>query len=133
MTESTDTTIFGRDREIAEIAAALESPAVSGVVIEGEQGMGKTRLAARVHADRGGTEIWIRGDRVLETVPFGAFGLIVDLDEDPETVLSRVVAALTAGSGTPSSSPTMPITSTRPAWRHCGILPVTERSGSSQR
>lgn len=101
MTDSTDMTIFGRDREIAEIAAALESPVVSGVVIEGEQGMGKSRLAARVHADRGGTEIWIRGDRVLETVPFGAFGLIVDLEEDPETVLSRVVAALTAGSGTP--------------------------------
>lgn len=101
MSDAVDTAIFGRDRELAEIDAALRGTEVSGVVIQGEHGMGKSRLAARVHADRGGQETWIRGDRVLEGVPFGAFGLLVDLDGEPETVLARVVAALTEGPGTP--------------------------------
>lgn len=101
MSDVVDTAIFGRDRALAEIDAALRGTEVSGVVIEGEHGMGKSRIAARVHADRGGQETWIRGDRVLEAVPFGAFGLLVDLDGEPETVLARVVAALTEGPGTP--------------------------------
>lgn len=101
MAEHSDATIFGRDRELAEIEAVLRGTAFAGVVIEGERGMGKSRLAAHVHAARGGDELWIRGDRVLADIPFGAFGLFVDLDDDPATHLGKVVAALTEGSGVP--------------------------------
>lgn len=92
---------FGRERELSEIAAALESTDVAGVVIEGDTGSGKTELARIVYESRGAQELWVCADRVLAQSPFGAFGLAVDLAGDEETLLNRVVAMLTGGDGPP--------------------------------
>ena len=92
---------FGRDGELAEIAAALVGTGAAGVVIEGDTGAGKTSLIELVHAERGGRELWVRGDRVLAESPFGAFGLAVDLADDEGTLLNRVVTMLTAGDEPP--------------------------------
>lgn len=92
---------FGRDGELAEISAALVGPGAAGVVVEGDTGVGKTSLIETVHAERGGRDLWVRGDRVLAESPFGAFGLAVDLADDEGTLLNRVVTLLTAGEEAP--------------------------------
>lgn len=85
---------FGREMEFKQIEDALIDPSLKGIVIEGEMGIGKTYLASEIHCRRGGKDLWIRGDRVMKSVEFGALGLIVDLDQDPESHLRRTVAAL---------------------------------------
>lgn len=101
MTEFVDATIFGRENELAAIENALRDSSKAGIVIEGDMGTGKTTLAAEIHRRRGGRDMWVRGDRVLGSVPFGAFGLYVDLNADPADLLVRVVAAI-RGSGEPT-------------------------------
>ncbi len=94
-------TIFGREDELHAVEAALSSPRVSGIVIEGEIGIGKTLLAREIHRRRGGRDMWVRADRVHSSAQFGAFGLLVDLDDEPTTLLSRVLTALTASEDAP--------------------------------
>lgn len=101
MIHAADSTLFGRARDIIRIENALADSATSGVIIEGETGMGKSRLVGELHRRRGGTEVSVRGDRILRSTPYGAFGLHVDLDRDTENMLPRVVRALSEGSGTP--------------------------------
>lgn len=88
--------VFGRADELQRIEEALDSSYCSGILIEGEIGIGKSLLSREIHRRRGDRELWLRADSVLSSAPFGVFGLVVDLDRDPETVLPRVVAALTA-------------------------------------
>lgn len=96
MTEFVDATIFGRETELAAIENALRDPARAGVVIEGDMGMGKTALAAEIYRRRSGREYWVRGDRVLRDVPYGAFGVHADLDGDPADLLVHAVTAIRA-------------------------------------
>lgn len=91
MTEFVDATLFGRQVELTAIESALRDSSSAGVVVEGDMGMGKTALASEIHRRRGGGEIWVRGDRVLQRVPYGAFGLYVDLNADSNDLLVRVV------------------------------------------
>ena len=88
--------MFGRRAELEMIDNSLVDATSSGILIEGEIGVGKTFLARSIFLRRGSGDIWIRGDRVLQMIDFGALGIIVDLDGDPETLLSRIVAALTS-------------------------------------
>lgn len=93
--------IFGREDELRTIEESLSDSSVVGILIEGDVGMGKTRLAREVHRRRGGRESWLRADRVLSETPFGVFGMIVDLDE-PGGLIGRVIAAVTGGMQVPA-------------------------------
>lgn len=88
--------LFGRARELDRIRGALDDGTCSGILIEGTIGVGKTLLARRVYRERGGGDIWIRGDRTHQMVDFGALGLVVDLDGDESTLLGRIIATLTS-------------------------------------
>jgi DNA-binding CsgD family transcriptional regulator len=88
--------IFGRKTELDIIHESLRSSEASGILVEGEIGVGKTMLATEVFRDRGGNDLWVRGDRVHQHVEFGVFGLLIDLDGDPSTLLGRLLAMLTS-------------------------------------
>ncbi|WP_157929889.1 helix-turn-helix transcriptional regulator [Brevibacterium epidermidis] len=89
------TEIFGRRGELDLIRQSLRCSECSGILIEGEIGVGKTLLARTAFAD-GNDGIWIRGDRVHQNTEFGVFGLLVDLDGDPSALLGRIVSRLTS-------------------------------------
>ena len=86
MNESTidwrDVPLVGRDRELARIDAVLRQSTHGGVVIAGEAGVGKTRLAREVVA--GGAAAGCHVLRAFATtstasVPFGVFGSFLDV------------------------------------------------------
>ncbi|SMY05181.1 MULTISPECIES: LuxR C-terminal-related transcriptional regulator [Brevibacterium] len=93
--------VFGRSREVEAMEHSLGSSSSGGILIEGEGGSGKTFLATLLHRRRGGAELWLRGDRILRSVDFGALGLFVDLDKDLGDLLYRVVSVLTGDRSTP--------------------------------
>lgn len=86
--------IFGRQDELKVVEESLSDSSAVGILIEGDAGMGKTRLAREVHRRRGGRETWLPADRVLSETPFGVFGMIMDLDE-PGGLIGRAIAAVT--------------------------------------
>src|ERR1700759_2773260 len=84
--------LVGRDRELAEIAAARAGGGCPGVVVIAEAGVGKSRLAreAQAAAEREGAFIeWVQATRSAATVPLAAVADLV-----PETVRSDDVVAL---------------------------------------
>lgn len=93
--------IFGREDELRAIEESLTDSSGVGILIEGDVGMGKTRLGREVHRRRGGKESWLHADRVLSETPFGVFGMIVDLDA-PGGLIGRVIAAVTGGAQIPA-------------------------------
>lgn len=101
MTQTGEAVVFGRSREVETMENSLRDSSSGGILIEGEGGSGKTFLATLLHHRRGGTELWLRGDRIFRSVDFGALGLIVDLDRDPGDLLYRVVSVLTGDKPTP--------------------------------
>jgi DNA-binding NarL/FixJ family response regulator len=84
--------LVGRDRELAEIAAARADGACHGVVVTAQAGVGKSRLAreAQATAEREGalTE-WVQATRSAATVPLAAFADLV-----PDEVRSDDTVAL---------------------------------------
>lgn len=93
--------VFGRSREVETMENSLRDSTSGGILIEGDRGSGKTFLASFLHGRRGGAELWLRGDRIFRSVDFGALGLFVDLDRDPDDLLHRVVSMLTEERSTP--------------------------------
>ncbi|WP_281389084.1 LuxR C-terminal-related transcriptional regulator [Brevibacterium renqingii] len=93
--------LLGREEELRVIEQSLTDSSVVGILINGDAGMGKTRLAREIHRRRGGQETWLRADRVLSATPFGVFAMIVDLD-DPVGLPKRVLEALAGGAQTPT-------------------------------
>ncbi|MBM6589672.1 LuxR family transcriptional regulator [Brevibacterium sp. RIT 803] len=93
--------LFGRVEELRIIEESLTDSSMVGILIEGDIGMGKTCLAKEVHRRRGGQEHWLRADRVLSEIPFGVFGMIVDLD-DPGGLQGRVISAVTGSAQVPA-------------------------------
>ncbi|MCI4011285.1 LuxR C-terminal-related transcriptional regulator [Brevibacterium sp. ZH18] len=93
--------LFGRADQLRIIEESLTDSSMVGILIEGDVGMGKTRLAKEVHGRRGGKEHWLRADRVLSQIPFGVFGMIVDLDE-PGGLQRRVISAMTGDAKVPT-------------------------------
>src|ERR1700761_8584756 len=84
--------LVGRDRELAEIAAARADGGCHGVVLVAEAGVGKSRLAreAQATAQREGAFVeWVQATRSAATVPLAAVADLV-----PETVRSDDVVAL---------------------------------------
>lgn len=92
--------LFGRADELRIMEESLTDSSMVGILVEGDVGMGKTRLAEEVHRRRGGKEHWLRADRVLREIPFGVFGMIVDLDE-PGGLPGRVISAVTGDDAVP--------------------------------
>jgi len=92
--------LLGRDAELGLIADALERGGCCGVVISGEPGVGKTRLAAQ--AVTAATETGAAARRLLATASLGAipFGVVAPLlaSAPPGTTdpLEAVLAAIRA-------------------------------------
>lgn len=101
MTQTGEAVVFGRSREVETMENSLHDSSSGGILIEGEGGSGKTFLATLLHHRRGGTELWLRGDRIFRSVDFGALGLFVDLDKGQDDLLYRVVTVLTGDKPTP--------------------------------
>ena len=101
MTQTGEAVVFGRSREVETMENSLRDSSSGGILIEGEGGSGKTFLAKLLHHRRGGTELWLRGDRILRSVDFGALGLFVDLGKGQDDLLYRVVSVLTGDKPTP--------------------------------
>src|SRR3984885_12498429 len=84
--------LVGRDRELAEIAAARADVGCHGIVVIAQAGMGKSRLAreAQASAQRDGALIeWVQATRSAATVPLAAFADLV-----PDEVRSEDTVAL---------------------------------------
>lgn len=74
--------LVGRDEELAFVADALVGDGAGGVVIAGELGVGKTRLAREAIAaveDRFAVE-WVAATAASSAIPFGALAHLVDDD-----------------------------------------------------
>jgi DNA-binding CsgD family transcriptional regulator len=91
---------MGRTGEMRTIETAISAPAVSGVLIRGAEGVGKSRLARealRAAASRGGETRWTAGASSARAIPLGAFTAWVPSDTtDTVQLLQRVIEALTA-------------------------------------
>lgn len=90
----------GRDDAVAELARWLAGSDRGLVLVEGDAGVGKTRLVAaaaeRARAD-GRTVVHVRGGAAVATVPFGAFApVLADLAIDERDDLGVLVALRSA-------------------------------------
>jgi DNA-binding CsgD family transcriptional regulator len=77
--------LVGRDEELAAILDAIDAAEMIGVVVAGEAGVGKTRLAREVLATasaRGLATRWVVATQAASTIPLGALAqLLPDLGE----------------------------------------------------
>ena len=72
--------LVGREHELAQIDEARTDPASTGVVLVGEAGVGKSRVAREVRAaaEADGAQVeWAQATRSAAAVPLGAFALLV--------------------------------------------------------
>ncbi|MET0900060.1 MAG: LuxR family transcriptional regulator [Mycobacterium sp.] len=92
----------GRAREMGAIEAAISAPAVSGILICGPEGIGKSRIAREAMAaatSHGCTTRWTAGTSSARAVPLGAFAAWAPSDvTDTVQLLRGVTESLTAGS-----------------------------------
>ncbi|WP_396934999.1 LuxR C-terminal-related transcriptional regulator [Mycolicibacterium sp.] len=97
--------LTGRLEETRLIDAALNSDDLSGVVIGGAAGVGKSRIAREALATmaEGGYETrWAVGTSAARTLPLGAFASWAGAeDADSLALVGRVIDALTASDGRP--------------------------------
>ena len=92
----------GRDAEQERIARLLAADPPTSVLIAGEQGVGKTRLAAaaREHATAAGFEVrHVLAGSATRAIPFGALATLLpvirDVAENSQAALGAAAAALT--------------------------------------
>jgi DNA-binding CsgD family transcriptional regulator len=95
--------LTGRTEELRVVSEALAADAHSGIVIAGQAGVGKTRLA-RAAADAAAEAGWsvrrIAGTATGRPVTLGAFARWADAaDSSPQMMAGKVFAGLTAGLG----------------------------------
>ena len=85
-------------RALEELVTVLrENPA--GVALIGNEGVGKTTLAHQAAERLGrGEPVWVVGTAALSSVPFGAFGSLVDIDEvgKPAALIAAAADSLAA-------------------------------------
>ena len=100
--DETRTRLIGRDRELAQIASARAARDSVGVVIVGEAGVGKTRLARAAliaAAGQGAAFEWAQATRSAATIPLAAFVGLLPPDtrgEDPLQLLQASTEAIRA-------------------------------------
>ncbi|NMO93799.1 LuxR family transcriptional regulator [Actinomycetospora sp. TBRC 11914] len=76
----------GRERELAAVRKALGDGQLTGVVLVGPPGVGKTRLARAVaeHAESGGAAVrWVMATRSASGIPLGAMGQLLAAWDGP--------------------------------------------------
>ena len=96
--------LVGRQAELEVLSAALADTRAGGVVLAGEAGIGKTRLAreALARAEAAGLEVeWLAATRAAASIPFGAVSHLLPLAERPPTASSR--SWTSSGPSTPVS------------------------------
>ncbi|MHA7287366.1 LuxR C-terminal-related transcriptional regulator [Arthrobacter sp. MDT3-44] len=79
--------LLHRDREVAAVLAALADPSLTGALIVGEPGQGKTAIAreAAAQVDRSALVVFIRGSAAMSAMPYGALNvLLMELDPPQE-------------------------------------------------
>lgn len=93
--------LVGRAEELELVEAVEAEGRLQGVVLSGQAGVGKTRLATEVLARaeaRGDATAWVVGTRSVASVPFGAFAPLlaggVSADQTPIDVLRGVADEL---------------------------------------
>lgn len=72
--------LVGRDEELAAACGWMSARSAGGVVVSGEPGVGKTRLAneiAAVAASSGYAVRWVRATRSAASIPLGAFAALL--------------------------------------------------------
>ncbi|MEV0619380.1 LuxR family transcriptional regulator [Nonomuraea sp. NPDC050404] len=76
----------GREAELDRVRSGLSAGEAIGVVISGEAGLGKTRLAREILAEQaaGGCATgWVASTRALASVPFGAVAALLPAERIP--------------------------------------------------
>lgn len=95
--------LVGREREAAELeglAEAASSGRGRAVLIEGQAGIGKTRLVRQVFSTceaRGFTTLYGRADQVEQRWPFGVIAEALGLRAAPDPARRRIARLLRAG------------------------------------
>lgn len=91
--------LTGRSRELETIAAALSPSATSpGLLITGEAGVGKTRLAAEALSRTTTRSVWITATDAAKAIPLGAFSPWVPArSENPAGLIAEVLDAIGQG------------------------------------
>ena len=72
--------LIGRDEELAFARRRLAARPAGGLVVAGEPGVGKTRLASEIAgaaADDGRRVRWVRATRSASSIPLGAFAALL--------------------------------------------------------
>jgi DNA-binding CsgD family transcriptional regulator len=94
--------LVGRRSELEVLSTLLEDAAAGGVVLAGEAGIGKTRLAreALARAEAAGWEVeWLAATRAAASIPFGAVSHLLPraerLGDDRLDTLRRTAELLT--------------------------------------
>jgi DNA-binding CsgD family transcriptional regulator len=98
--------LIGRDEELASASGWLATRAAGGVVVSGEPGVGKTRLAseiAEVATSSGYVVRWVRATGSAASIPLGAFAALLPPLGGAVTgtaeLLARARHAVVAGGG----------------------------------
>lgn len=95
--------LVGRAAEIHTIAAAVTAPGLSGIVVSGAAGVGKSRLVRE--ALKGANPRWIVGTAAARELPLGAFAAWAgDPDGDRLQLVRGVIQAVTS---TPTGAPAL--------------------------
>lgn len=94
--------LYGRDELLRQIAARMEAGS-GGVVLVGEQGIGKSRLArelVRIGAERGYMTVRVIGTQAATSIPLGALShVLADMHETGVNVLVNARRALVDQAG----------------------------------
>lgn len=86
-------------RALDRVVEALSADRLGGVALLGNEGVGKSTLAAQAAEQLGiGEPLWVIGTLSASAVPFGAFGPLLDIKEEgkPAAMLSAAAESILA-------------------------------------
>jgi DNA-binding CsgD family transcriptional regulator len=89
--------LSGRDREATVIRKSLISPRGGVVVLIGDIGVGKSRLARDAAGwlhRRGRRVTWVQANGSLQTIPWGVFGFVDVVETDPLRLFRMVIETI---------------------------------------
>src|SRR5436190_265448 len=84
--------LIGRDDELASARRHLAQREAGGLIVAGEPGVGKTRLASEIAASASDRDVrWVRATRSAASIPLGAFAALLPAP-DGATGLAELLA-----------------------------------------